>query len=158
MPEHFYAEVLAVLRRRSVIERDLPEAQAMAAVTRLRGWHLHRASISALIESASAYRHNMTAADALYVVLAEHLQADFLTDDRNLVEAPTFPPASTSFVSRPSQDPAVRRPHSRITGVLGRLRAEEVGARLRGYCPSRPDLESDRMPAARTRRLLAQAQ
>ncbi len=38
-----------------------------------------------------AYRHNMTAADALYVVLAEHLDADFLTDDHNLVDGPTFP-------------------------------------------------------------------
>jgi len=35
----------------------------------------------------------MTAADALYVVLAEQLSAEFLTDDRNLVEAPTFPRA-----------------------------------------------------------------
>ena len=33
----------------------------------------------------------MTAADALYVVLAEQLSAEFLTDDHNLVEAPTFP-------------------------------------------------------------------
>lgn len=33
----------------------------------------------------------MTAADALYVVLAEHLGADFLTDDHNLVHGPTSP-------------------------------------------------------------------
>jgi len=33
----------------------------------------------------------MTAADALYVVLAEHLGADFLTDDHHLAESPTFP-------------------------------------------------------------------
>jgi predicted nucleic acid-binding protein len=33
----------------------------------------------------------MTAADARYVVLAEHLDADFLTDDHNLVDGPTFP-------------------------------------------------------------------
>ena len=108
VPEHFYAEVLAVLRRRSVIDRDLPEAQAMAAVTRLRGWHLHRASVSPLVESAWAYRHNMTAADALYVVLAEHLQADFLTDDHNLVDGPTFPP-SINFLRLPTK-PRSRRP------------------------------------------------
>ena len=33
----------------------------------------------------------MTAADAIYVVLAEHLGADFLTDDDKLVDGPTFP-------------------------------------------------------------------
>ncbi len=33
----------------------------------------------------------MTAADALYVALAEHLGADFLTDDHKLVDGPTFP-------------------------------------------------------------------
>jgi len=33
----------------------------------------------------------MTAADALYVVLAEQLSADFLTDDHSLVDGPTFP-------------------------------------------------------------------
>jgi predicted nucleic acid-binding protein len=33
----------------------------------------------------------MTAADALYVALAEHLRADFLTDDHRLADGPTFP-------------------------------------------------------------------
>jgi predicted nucleic acid-binding protein len=33
----------------------------------------------------------MTAPDAFYVALAEHLHADLLTDDHNLVDAPTFP-------------------------------------------------------------------
>jgi len=35
----------------------------------------------------------MTAADALYVVLAEQLSAHFPTDDDKLVEAPSFPKA-----------------------------------------------------------------
>jgi hypothetical protein len=33
----------------------------------------------------------MSSADALYAVLAEQLSAEFLTDDHNLVEGPTFP-------------------------------------------------------------------
>ncbi len=33
----------------------------------------------------------MTAADALYVALAEHLDAAFLTADHSLVDGPTFP-------------------------------------------------------------------
>jgi predicted nucleic acid-binding protein len=91
IPEHFYAEVLAVLRRRFLIEKVITEAQANAAVGRLRSWHLHNASVAPLVDAAWAYRHNMTAADAIYVVLAEHLGADFLTDDHKLVDGPTFP-------------------------------------------------------------------
>lgn len=91
VPEHFYAEVLAVVRRRLLIEKTITEAQATTAVRRLRSWHLHTASLKPLIEAAWAYRHNMTAADALYVALAEHLGADFLTDDHNLADGPTFP-------------------------------------------------------------------
>ena len=91
VPEHFYAEVLAVLRRRVVIERASTDVQAAIAVGRRGGWHLHRASVAPLVEAAWAYRHNMTAADALYVALAEQLGADFLTDDHRLADAPTFP-------------------------------------------------------------------
>jgi predicted nucleic acid-binding protein len=91
VPEHFYAEVLAVVRRRMLIEKTITEVQATAAVERLRSWRLRKASVAPLVQAAWAYRHNMTAADALYVVLAEHLGADFLTDDHNLVDGPTFP-------------------------------------------------------------------
>ncbi|MGH9082838.1 MAG: type II toxin-antitoxin system VapC family toxin, partial [Acidimicrobiales bacterium] len=63
-----------------------------AAVGRLGSWHLHHASVAPLVRAAWQYRHNMTAADAFYVALAEDLGADFLTDDYRLAEAPTFPP------------------------------------------------------------------
>jgi predicted nucleic acid-binding protein len=95
VPEHFYAEVLAVLRRRLVVERTINEAAARASVQRLESWHLRRASVPPLLDAAWAYRHNMTAADALYVALAEHLGAGFLTDDQNLVSGPTFPRSVT---------------------------------------------------------------
>lgn len=91
VPEHFYVEVLAVLRRRFLIERVIAEAQATTGVQRLRGWPLHHASVAPLVDDAWRYRHNMTAADAFYVVLAEHLGASLLTDDHNLVDGPTFP-------------------------------------------------------------------
>jgi predicted nucleic acid-binding protein len=91
VPEHFYAEVLAVLRRRFLIEPRITEMQASAAVARLNSWHLRRASVAPLVSAAWQYRHNMTAADALYVALAEALGAYLLTDDHRLVEAPTFP-------------------------------------------------------------------
>lgn len=91
VPEHFYAEVLGVLRRRFLIEKVVTEAKATASVARLRRWPLHHASIAPLVDAAWAYRHNMTAADAVYVALAEHLRAGFLTDDHKLVDGPTFP-------------------------------------------------------------------
>jgi predicted nucleic acid-binding protein len=91
VPEHFYAEVLGVLRRQLLVEKIITEAQATAAVARLRGWRLHHASVAPLVDAAWAYRHNMTAADAVYVALAEHLGAHFLTDDYKLVDGPTFP-------------------------------------------------------------------
>ena len=92
VPEHFYAEVLAVLRRRFLIEAKPTESQATASVAQLGSWHLHHASVAPLVPAAWRYRYNMTAADALYVALAEDLGADFLTDDYRLAEAPTFPP------------------------------------------------------------------
>jgi len=67
VPEHFYAEVLAAGRRRLLIEKSITEARATAAIGRLSAWHLHTASVVPLIDAAWAYRHNMTAADALYV-------------------------------------------------------------------------------------------
>jgi predicted nucleic acid-binding protein len=71
VPEHFYAEVLAVLRRQFLGER-LSESQATVAVARLGSWHLRRASIAPLVPAAWSYR-NLSAADALYVALAEQL-------------------------------------------------------------------------------------
>lgn len=91
VPEHFYAEVLSVLRRQLLIQKIITEPQAAAALARLRVWRLHHASVAPLIDAAWTHRHNMTAADALYVVLAEHLDAAFLTDDHRLVDSPTFP-------------------------------------------------------------------
>ncbi len=95
VPEHFYAEVLAVLRRQFLIEQQLTESQATAAVSRLASWHLHHASVAPLVAAAWRYRHNLTAADALYVALAERLGASLLTDDHRLAQAPTLPPQVT---------------------------------------------------------------
>ena len=110
VPEHFYAEVLAVLRRRWLLEGKLTESQATAAVSRLTSWHLHRASIAPLTTAAWRYRHNLTAADALYIALAENLDADFLTDDHRLAEAPTLTTARSR--SSPPRWRAQSRPSS----------------------------------------------
>lgn len=92
VPEHFYAEVMGALRRRCLIEKMITESQATAAVGRLVSWHLHRASLAPLVPAAWKYRHNVTAADALYIAVAEEIGGDFLTDDYKLAAAPNLAP------------------------------------------------------------------
>lgn len=94
VPEHFYAEVLSVLRRQLLIKK-LTDQNANASVSRLTAWRLHRVSLPGLIPAAWGFRDNLTAADALYVVLADLISADLLTDDHRLANAPTLPPNLT---------------------------------------------------------------
>lgn len=91
VPEHFYVEVLGVLRHQSVIARTIGPDRAELAVDRLRRWHLRQAAVAPLVLAAWSRRHNMSAADAVYVALAEQLGATLLTDDHRLISAPTFP-------------------------------------------------------------------
>jgi predicted nucleic acid-binding protein len=91
IPEHFYVEVLGVLRHQAVITKTLAAARAEQAVDRLRRWHLRQAAIAPLVADAWSRRHNMSAADAIYVALAEQLGAVLVTEDHRLIGAPTFP-------------------------------------------------------------------
>jgi predicted nucleic acid-binding protein len=90
VPEHFFAEVAGVLRRWEG-SRALTSTVASEAVRRLAEWQLHRAQLAVLLEDAWVYRHNMSIADALYVVLPDRLSASLLTDDHRLTNAPSFP-------------------------------------------------------------------
>ncbi len=91
VPEHFFVEVLGVLRHQSVITRTISPDRAELAIDRLRRWHLRQAAVAPLVLPAWSQRHNMSAAGAIYVALAEQLGAAFLTDDHRLVGTPTFP-------------------------------------------------------------------
>lgn len=91
VPEHFFVEVLGVLRHQSVITRTISPDRAELAIDRLRRWRLRQAAVAPLVLPAWSQRHNMSAADAIYVALAGQLGAAFLTDDHRLVGAPTFP-------------------------------------------------------------------
>jgi predicted nucleic acid-binding protein len=93
VPEHFYVEVLGVIGHQSVVSALLSPARADRAVERLGRWHLQQAAVAPMLRSAWLRRHNMSAADAFYVVLAELLGASLLTDDHRLIGAPTFPDA-----------------------------------------------------------------
>ena len=65
VPEHFYVEVLGVLRHQSVIARTIGPDRADLA------------------------------ADAVYVALAEQFGAFLLTDDHRLIRTPSFPSGVT---------------------------------------------------------------
>lgn len=93
VPEHFYVEVVGVIRHQTVVTATLSPVRADQAVDRLRRWHLRQAALAPMLQSAWARRHNMTAADAFYVMLAELLGASLLTDDHRLIGTPTFPDA-----------------------------------------------------------------
>lgn len=106
VPEHFFAEVGSVVRR-WVHTETLTEAQGSAALARLVAWPLHRTQLRSTVTDAWRHRHNITFADALYVVLAE-LHATILTGDHKLANGPTLPsPSPTSrHRRRPATTPA----------------------------------------------------
>jgi predicted nucleic acid-binding protein len=89
VPEHYYVETAAALRRAE--HRQLIEsAQASEAFERLRVARLHRAQVRPLLEEAWSRRGHLTIADALYVVLAEHIGASLITADVNLTRSPNL--------------------------------------------------------------------
>ena len=60
------------------------------SIERLLRLPLRRAQLRELFHPAWAKRHNVTFADALYVALAEQLDASLLTRDRKLAASPTM--------------------------------------------------------------------
>jgi predicted nucleic acid-binding protein len=87
VPEHFYAEVAAALRRMELGGAITPD-NAAKAYRRLLALTTHRAQVRPLLPAAWRLRHNLTIADALYVVLARSLGADLVTGDMRLAQAP----------------------------------------------------------------------
>jgi predicted nucleic acid-binding protein len=89
VPEHFYVETAATIRRLQ-LSRQTTEERASIALSRLIGMPAHRVQIRPLLSEAWTLRHNITVADALYVVMAKHLRATLVTVDVNLANAPTL--------------------------------------------------------------------
>lgn len=83
VPEHFHAEALSGLRRLA-LRGDLDELavrRALRAVALLRAL---RHPVLSLYAGIWARRDNLSAYDAAYLALAEHLGAGLLTVDRGL--------------------------------------------------------------------------
>jgi predicted nucleic acid-binding protein len=83
VPEHYFVEVAAVLRR-AELAGSIDEATARRACDSLATAPLRRAQVRPLLTDAWSKRANITIHDALYVVLAEHLHAVLVTTDRRL--------------------------------------------------------------------------
>lgn len=89
VPEHYYVETAATIRRLQVAS-EISAERAAVALSRLLSTPTHRVQIRPLLSEAWTLRHNITIADALYVVMANHLHATLITLDVNLAHAPTL--------------------------------------------------------------------
>lgn len=90
VPEHYFVECLAVLRRDEINVR-YPAARVASAVERIVEGPLRRVSLRPLLREAWRLRGNLTVADALYVVVAQHLDCELVTVDQRLANAPGLP-------------------------------------------------------------------
>ena len=86
IPELFYVEVLDVIRGQ-VSRGVLNENIANSAITDLGRWKLNRAAHRSFIEEIWKLRHNFSAYDSVYVLLARDLGAQLLTIDLRLMRA-----------------------------------------------------------------------
>jgi predicted nucleic acid-binding protein len=80
------AEVLGVVRR-AHLRGELDGTAARQAIEDLESWPAARVDHRPLLERAWELRNSLTAADALYVALAEALDAPLLTLDQRLARA-----------------------------------------------------------------------
>jgi predicted nucleic acid-binding protein len=86
-PDVVNPEVLSILRR-AERRRTLTAQRAVQAVDDLMDAPVRRFSTLPLLAEAWSLRANVTAADALYVVLARILRCPLVTADRKLSRAP----------------------------------------------------------------------
>jgi predicted nucleic acid-binding protein len=89
VPDHFFAECGAVLRRWD-INGVLNADQVQQGVDELLAWPLRVAQVRGLFADAWVRRANVTFADGLYVALATRLGASLLTCDGHLAKAPAL--------------------------------------------------------------------
>ena len=83
-------EVVQALRR-YVAAGDLSAADGETALDDFRGLDLQRHAHEPLLERVWELRDNLTASDAVYVALAEVLDAPLVTFDARLAKAPRMP-------------------------------------------------------------------
>src|SRR5512144_422486 len=82
-----------VLRRHEINGRFAP-ARIQVALDRLLTASVRRVEVKPLVTEAWQLRRTLTLADALYVVVAQHLQALLVTTDAHLARSPGLPVAT----------------------------------------------------------------
>lgn len=87
VPEHFYVEVAGAIRR-AELRGAINPAQAARAFADLGAAPVRRVEVHPLIFDAWNRRGHLTIADAVYVVLAENLNATLVTSDSKLANSP----------------------------------------------------------------------
>jgi predicted nucleic acid-binding protein len=87
VPEHYFVEVAGALRR-AALNGDATPERVDRAFSMLDRAVVLRAQVRPLLVDAWARRSTMTIADALYVVLAEHIGASLVTADERLARSP----------------------------------------------------------------------
>ena len=87
VPHLVDVEVAQVLRR-YVRDAQIAAEDAVAALRDLRDLNLTRHAHEPLLDRVWQLRHNFSAYDAVYVALAEVLDASLVTCDRRLAHAP----------------------------------------------------------------------
>jgi predicted nucleic acid-binding protein len=80
------AEVLGVVRRVH-LRGEIDGTAALQAIDDLESWPATRVDHRPLLQRSWELRHSLTSADALYVALAEALQAPLITLDKRLARA-----------------------------------------------------------------------
>lgn len=86
-PHLIDVEVAQVLRRLAAAG-ELAAERGLEALTDLAAWPLSRYAHEPLLERVWQLRRNVTAYDAVYLALAEALEAPLVTCDRRLAAAP----------------------------------------------------------------------
>lgn len=89
VPEHYYAEVGAALRR-AELRGDVTTPEVTAVFGAMATAPVQRVPIRSLLEDAWTRRGHLTIADALYVVLAERLGATLVTTDDRRASSPAL--------------------------------------------------------------------
>lgn len=89
VPDHFYVEGAAALRRMELRSVLTPE-EAWTAVEQLLTLRVTSSETAPLLGEAWAMRHNVTIGDGLYVAIAQRLGVALVTGDARLARAPNL--------------------------------------------------------------------
>ncbi|BDZ65269.1 type II toxin-antitoxin system VapC family toxin [Agromyces mangrovi Wang et al. 2018] len=82
-PQHLTVEVASVIRGWS-LSKQITDEQALRAFRELEALDVEQVPMMSMLPAAHALRHNVSAYDAMYVVLARAAQCSLLTLDARL--------------------------------------------------------------------------